>query len=282
MASCHRMPFTYGVSSDIGRRAQQQDDFLIRDAFFGLPDCQLFAVFDGHGSEGAKVSAFVKKTLPEILLPLKESFIREPVTTLKSVFATLNEKLNDTPAIDTYMSGTTAVLVLIIARKMVVCGLGDSKVVMGRQGSLGVEPIQLTTDHNCTNKVEFERVIACGARVDKMDPSGDGPLRIYKGSMPYPGLVVTRSLGDTVATKLGVLCEPDIKILDIIPNDKFLILATDGVWDGLSLKEVVNIISKESDPTKASEMITKHSLEGMDKNNIDDNTTNIVVFLDSR
>ncbi|KAJ1542457.1 hypothetical protein HK096_009366 [Nowakowskiella sp. JEL0078] len=130
-------------------------------------------------------------------------------------------------------------------------------------------------------------MISCGARVEKMDDSDDarefiflkGPLRIYKGSMPYPGLVVTRSLGDSVATKLGVLSEPDVKILDITPNDSFLILATDGVWDGLSVTEAVNLVSKQVDPTKASEILTQASLEGLDKNSVDDNTTNIVVFL---
>ncbi|KAJ1533783.1 hypothetical protein HK096_004775, partial [Nowakowskiella sp. JEL0078] len=108
---CIRTPLQYGVSSDIGRRPQQQDDYVIRDNFFGLPDCYLFAVFDGHGSEGGKVSGFAKKMLPELLLPMKDDFLRDPILTLKNLFSALNAKLNDTPSIDTYMSGTTAVVV---------------------------------------------------------------------------------------------------------------------------------------------------------------------------
>ncbi|KAJ1540218.1 hypothetical protein HK096_011285, partial [Nowakowskiella sp. JEL0078] len=170
---CNRGNIQYGVSSNIGRRSYQQDDYVIRDNFFGLPDCYLFAVFDGHGSEGAKVSGFAKKMLPELLLQVKDIFVRDPVIALKNVFAALNAKLNDTPSIDTYMSGTTAVVVIILSRKMVVCCLGDSKAVLGQRSSSGIDPVQLTTDHNCTVQTEYDRVISFGSRVDKMENSED-------------------------------------------------------------------------------------------------------------
>ncbi|KAI8054099.1 hypothetical protein BDF22DRAFT_743072 [Syncephalis plumigaleata] len=53
------------------------------------------------------------------------------------------------------------------------------------------------------------------------------PLRIFKGSLPYPGIVVSRSLGDDVAQRLGVL-------------------STDGVWDGMSNQEVATFVDREA------------------------------------
>jgi len=93
-------------------------------------------------------------------------------------------------------------------------------------------------------------------------------------------LVVSRSLGDEVARRLGVISKPDISIIDIDEKLKFCVLATDGVWDGLSNDEVVEIVNaNKDDPQKASEQVTQGSLDGMDKLQIDDNTTNVCVVL---
>lgn len=50
-----------------------------------------------------------------------------------------------------------------------------------------------------------------------------GPLRIYRGTLPYPGLAMSRSLGDIIAHQLGVAWEPSIAVRKIIPDDKFLV-----------------------------------------------------------
>ena len=93
-------------------------------------------------------------------------------------------------------------------------------------------------------------------------------------------MVVSRSLGDEVARRLGVISKPDISIIDIDDKLKFCVLATDGVWDGLSNEEVVEIVNANiDDPQKASEQVTQGSLDGMDKLQIDDNTTNVCVVL---
>jgi serine/threonine protein phosphatase PrpC len=53
---------------------------------------------------------------------------------------------------------------------------------------------------------------------------------------------MSRSLGDTVAHTVGVECEPEIKELTLSPEDKILVIATDGLWEFLSNREVLNII----------------------------------------
>ena len=93
-------------------------------------------------------------------------------------------------------------------------------------------------------------------------------------------MVVSRSLGDEVARRLGVISKPDISIMDVDDKLKFFVLATDGVWDGLSNEEVVEIVyANMDDPQRASEQVTQGSLDGMDKLQIDDNTTNVCVVL---
>ncbi|KAJ1979538.1 hypothetical protein H4R33_005692 [Dimargaris cristalligena] len=145
---------------------------------------------------------------------------------------------------------------------------------------------QLSRDHTCCDKEEQDRVLARGARVERLREGDqfEGPLRIFKGTLPYPGLVVTRALGDTSAKRLGVIAIPELSTVTLIPGDHCLVLATDGVWDGLSNRKVVDIVapffsvtSNES-AQKASAALTKASLKALDSIKVDDNTTNICVF----
>ncbi|KAI8809788.1 phosphatase 2C-like domain-containing protein [Cladochytrium replicatum] len=273
-----RLTLQVGTSTDVGRRPHQQDEALVHQSLFNLPDCSLFAVFDGHGSDGAKASAFAKRAFVEVLSSLRDSFLRDPETTLRSVFATVHERMTESPNVDTYMSGTTAAVAVIHGNRLITAHVGDSRIALGRRVETGWQAVQLTNDHTCASKNEYDRLISKGARVEQLQAGQkDGPLRIFKGTLPYPGLVVSRSLGDSVATKLGVLSEPDVRFFDITRNDKFLVLGTDGLWDGLAVQAVVEIVSKHTDAGKASEHLTKASLEGMDRQCLDDNTTNVVV-----
>ncbi|KAJ3343386.1 hypothetical protein HDU93_008751 [Gonapodya sp. JEL0774] len=195
------------------------------------------------------------------------------------------------------MSGTTAVVaVLSIAERTVyVASVGDSRAVIGREpeggGGGGWKVEQITRDHTCEVSTERERIISKGGRVEALvydDGSPPGPLRIFKGSLPYPGLVVTRSLGDEIAHKLGVLSTPSVHTVILDPTTRFLVLGSDGLFDGVSLSEIVNTVyrahAKHGATGKcakvASEALTKASLAGMDREQLDDNTTNVVVLFE--
>jgi serine/threonine protein phosphatase PrpC len=46
---------------------------------------------------------------------------------------------------------------------------------------------------------------------------------------------MTRSIGDMAAASVGVTAEPEIKVFNNLqPSDKFLVVASDGIWDRLS------------------------------------------------
>ena len=58
----------------------------------------------------------------------------------------------------------------------------------------------------------------------------------------YPGLAISRSIGDEDAKKLGVIYEPDVFKYELNSRDKILIIASDGLWEHLSNEEVINIV----------------------------------------
>ena len=45
---------------------------------------------------------------------------------------------------------------------------------------------------------------------------------------------MSRSLGDYVAQSVGVSCRPELIYYNVTPEDRFLVIASDGVWEFLS------------------------------------------------
>jgi serine/threonine protein phosphatase PrpC len=49
-------------------------------------------------------------------------------------------------------------------------------------------------------------------------------------------------MGDKVAHSVGVTAEPDTCEFTLGLNDKYLVIASDGVWEFLSNEDVANIV----------------------------------------
>ncbi|KAI9596540.1 phosphatase 2C-like domain-containing protein [Syncephalis fuscata] len=288
--------FSSGTATAVGKRDKNQDETLIAENLFGQDDCALYAVFDGHGSEGHKAATFVKKVFLEVLENYRQLLIVEPATAIKRAFREVNDLLVENEDVDTYMSGTTASVVIRRGNQLILAHLGDSRVILGRRvfspsaapgDRPDIQAISLTSDHNCADPQELDRVLRSGARVQQLQENGtkQGPLRIFKGSLPYPGIVVSRSLGDDVAQRLGVLCEPEVQVRELSPDDCYLILATDGVWDGMSSQEVASFVDNEArsdsgvDASTASLRLNDAALKALDAHQIDDNVSNVCVFI---
>lgn len=69
-------------------------------------------------------------------------------------------------------------------------------------------------------------------------------MRVWLKDDPLPGLAMSRSFGDRVATLAGVISTPEVKEFELQSEDKFIIIASDGVWEYISDEEAVKIISR--------------------------------------
>jgi serine/threonine protein phosphatase PrpC len=58
----------------------------------------------------------------------------------------------------------------------------------------------------------------------------------------YPGLAMSRSIGDVTAKKVGVISDPEIIEYTITGDCKFVVIATDGVWEFLTNKKVCEVV----------------------------------------
>ena len=70
---------------------------------------------------------------------------------------------------------------------------------------------------------------------------------------------MTRSIGDMAAASVGVTAEPEIKVFpNLSPRDKFLVIASDGIWDRLSNQEIMMLIAKQYYPNRDADGAAAH------------------------
>jgi serine/threonine protein phosphatase PrpC len=55
---------------------------------------------------------------------------------------------------------------------------------------------------------------------------------------------MSRSFGDLIGATVGVISEPELSVRHLHPNDKFLIIGSDGLWEFMSNQEVVDIVGR--------------------------------------
>ena len=90
---------------------------------------------------------------------------------------------------------------------------------------------------------------------------------------------MSRSIGDLVAAHVGVISEPDIIIHELTPADKFIVIATDGVWEFITNQDCVDIVSdfyESGNIEKACDVLMQRSI---DKWNSEDNVVDDITFI---
>ena len=144
--------------------------------------------------------------------------------------------------------GSTAVMVWIHAtplyknRTAVVANVGDSRAVLCRNGTA----LELTEDHKPNNALERARIEARGGKVVWCGLSDDeGKPVQHSGVYRVNGnLALSRAVGDR-SERPAVTAEPDTRCVPLLDKDNYIVLASDGVWDVMSSKDVIRFIQNK-------------------------------------
>nr|XP_042714706.1 integrin-linked kinase-associated serine/threonine phosphatase 2C isoform X6 [Chrysemys picta bellii]XP_042714707.1 integrin-linked kinase-associated serine/threonine phosphatase 2C isoform X6 [Chrysemys picta bellii]XP_042714708.1 integrin-linked kinase-associated serine/threonine phosphatase 2C isoform X6 [Chrysemys picta bellii] len=200
-----------------------------------------FAVFDGHG--GVRASKFAAQNLHQNLI---RKFPKgEVVSVEKTVKRCLLDSFKHTdeeflkqassqkPA---WKDGSTATCVLAVDNILYIANLGDSRGFLSAQAILcrynqesqKHTALSLSKEHNPTQYEERMRIQKAGGNVR------DGRV--------LGVLEVSRSIGDGQYKRSGVISVPDIKRCQLTHNDRFIMLACDGLFKVFSPEEAVNFI----------------------------------------
>ena len=209
--------------------------------------------------------SFIKNKFSEISKNLKESFYKID-----------NDLLKSKQSFDTEKSGSTVCVGILNSKNLILANIGDSRAILCSYNK-SWKSSQLTKDHKPKDKSEYKRIIASGGTVSRMiniekNEEEIGPYRVWdKTQDKGPGLAMSRSIGDGQAKNLGVLAEPDIFEYTLNEADKFIVCASDGIWEYLSNDNVMNIIKdiyeNEGKAEDACDLLVKKASEEWKKEN---------------
>ena len=195
---------------------------------------------------------------------------------------------------------------MLIGNKLVCANVGDSRAILASYKTpKSIKNIQLppefadlpenekiwlalplSRDHKPDDEEEYKRIIEANGRVEPFkEPTGEavGPYRVWLKDENVPGLAMSRSMGDKVAAQVGVISEPEIYETTLTKDDKFIIIASDGIWEFLPNDQVVEMVVpywEENNPEGACDKLISESVyHWQNEDEVIDDITLIVIFL---
>lgn len=252
---------TVGFVCRKGRKADDgpqycQDDFNITK----VGGAALYGVYDGHGAAGHDIASYVAGRILRNLV-CDPSYSSHLEAALRTAFMKTQkdcELLHQKQQLPLDLSGTTATLLVDRQdgkgghRELCIAHVGDSRAVLGYygkdpEGAAGAGggakllAMDLTRDHRPELEGERARIYQAGGVV--REAKGE-PTRVFLKDRNYPGLAMSRSIGDMIATSCGVTGEPDVATLRVEGSWRFVLICSDGVWEFITSQEAVDIVGK--------------------------------------
>ena len=222
------------------------------------PKTSFFGIYDGHG--GSMCSEFLRDCLHKLILN-DINFPENVELAIKNGFLNAERNFLNEIALDpkdkniiSDRSGSCAVVVLVVDKKIYVANVGDSRALFSEKR--GKNFVVVTEDHKPNNENEKNRIIKNGGHVyqsrtvisgaENENLNGQilfGPYRVLPGR-----LSVSRTIGDIEAKfeNFGgnpnvIIWEPDIFIFDLNKRDiDFFIMGCDGIFDQMSNEEIMD------------------------------------------
>ena len=276
-------------------RKTNQDNFFIYNNFNNNSNYAYMGVCDGHGIFGQNISTYLVNNLPQNMNSnITKNGIKNLSTANKDLlskifretFIQTNDQMNHDERIDSSFSGSTCVSLLFTPTKVFCINVGDSRCIIGKYNGNNWISENLSRDHKPSESDEKNRIINNGGRVEAYrDKFGNfvGPERVWAIKGPGPGLAMSRSFGDEIAHRVGVSAEPEIVEHYLLREDKFIILASDGIWEFISNEEIVNIVKNfylENDILGAITFLyNEASRRWIMEEEVIDDITIIIIFL---
>jgi len=220
--------FAYKENPNRGYRDYMEDKSRVVQNINGNKNSHLFCLFDGHG--GANVSQFLQENFYKYfkeMLPMSN-----PQENFKELFNIIDSKIKDLNLLNI---GSTACIIYITKENgkkvLYSANIGDTRSILISSNDYR----RLSYDHRATDTNEYNRIIQSGG--------------IVFGGRVYGTLMLSRAFGDWELKSYGVISEPYVTKININENDKYVIIASDGIWDILDDVDVYEM-SKNMDNSK--------------------------------
>jgi protein phosphatase 2C family protein 2/3 len=250
-----------GIFSTKNKRILQEDFF-----YHGIVDGgNLYAVYDGHychrvgehdndERDGSIVSKFLSEKFHDYFAQTSGSIEERMRAAFKAVDESELVKNNG-------QCGSTAAVVFIKDNTAYCAHIGDSRIVLERKGKIGF----YSRDHKLNRADEFFRI------EDAKGMVWDNRVNGF--------LAVSRALGDYNLGKKIIIAEPEYEEIVLTDKNKFLVLATNGLWDRVGNEETVLILRAKESTVKDMNILAKLLGSFAITRNAKDNITVMLVDL---
>ncbi|KAI3706008.1 hypothetical protein L1987_76260 [Smallanthus sonchifolius] len=281
-----------------GKKGTNQDAMIVWENFGSRTDTVFCGVFDGHGPFGYLVAKRVRDSLPlkltanwevnirgsndvlrevtviegkgfnsedsRALLDLEVNKPPEKLQVLKDsflkAFKVMDRELRMYANIDCFCSGTTAVTLIKQGQDLIIGNVGDSRAILCTKDKNNfLVAVQLTVDLKPNLPAEAERIRKCRGRVFALQDEPD-VTRVWLPNNDSPGLAMARAFGDFCLKDFGLISVPDIFYRRLTEDDQFVVLASDGIWDVLTNKEVVDIVASAESRSSAARAVVESAV----------------------
>ena len=283
-----------------GNQKTNQDSFTFITNINNIKDFNIFGVLDGHGVEGHFVSKFASKYIPHLIMNNPEiKNLRETEliynTLKKNNFQIISKAYLDCDIalqqvnFDSKESGCTCNLIINIGTHIICANTGDSRAIIVFEESkdwlINYKCIPLSVDFKPEMPEEMNRIILSGGEVRQIKNElgeGVGPFRVWKRGEGFPGLAMSRSIGDLNGKKIGIIPNPGVIEYNLGEKSRYIVVCSDGVWEFLDNENVKDIGKKyyvENNPSGYCHDLVNTSLSLWEKNDIVvDDITAVVAF----
>ena len=155
-------------------------------------------------------------------------------------------------------SGTTALTALIWGDQLIVANAGDCRAVLCRRG----KAIDLTNDHRPCNPEEALRVKAAGGHICA-DGYLNGHLAVLRALGDHHFKDLKAPAGPNGAMEGPLLAKPEVALHTISPEDEFILMACDGLWDVFKSQRAVEFARQKlrdhNDPQLCSQQLVSYT-----------------------
>uniref|UniRef100_A0A7S4I284 PPM-type phosphatase domain-containing protein n=1 Tax=Vannella robusta TaxID=1487602 RepID=A0A7S4I284_9EUKA len=225
--------FEFSWAETRGRRPDQQDSVTIVKSIHGQ-NLHYAGLYDGHG--GTVSSEVTSSVLHSIFidrlnhLTTTECDPDAIVPLFHTSFNILQEEM-----VKHSVGDGTAANVVFLTKTMIFCAnAGDSRTILIRNGGA----IPLSVDHKPEDPSERKRIEAANGFVSESKRVGGV-------------LALSRAIGDC-DLQPAITCEPDVTVTKITEEDKFIVMACDGLWDVVTNDQVADLLRNVNTPEEAT------------------------------
>lgn len=268
-----------GSCSLLGKRNSNEDRFVTEDNIVSSSSSSkvkqaFYAVYDGH--TGVDAAAYLQENL-HLEISRHPQFNVDAVKAIEETCCDVDKTFLGICRERRKESGSTALGMFLRGSELILFNIGDSCAVLSTNGFAE----EIMKAHKPNRPDEYERIMKAKGWITEEKELFLGRLRMMNMEDPFVRkkaekldwvmihricgeISVSRSIGDPIYKNFIpgqvvqeyfcwpeghdmifeadlVIPLPECKIIQITPQQEFVILASDGLWDVLSLQDAVDI-----------------------------------------